>query len=388
MKKFLLSLVISFALIPNVLAAYNAYEYNLENEDNLYRDIDETHEYYLALRYLTKEGVIQGYQDGYFRPDDPIQRDELMKILMDVFHNNYSDKDEISCFPDIISFEWYTKRICRAKALGYVHGFEHDGLFHPEWNATRAEASKMILNTLDVTPTDYDAESPSPWLDLNGDEWFYSFAKVIEEKNLFPEDWNTFYPQIDMTRGLASELIFRSMVMIDTGMDSFDPEAISTFEFGGHDSGTYIVKQVNTDDTIELDNGETVLLIGVDRPELYAADCYADEAYAYIKNNLLGQEVELKKDVFGNDRDDHGNLLRYVYLKDQHTYSFNYQILYDGFAYVEEPFLYQFYYDLRNASSAAYATGRGLWDSGACRETTRSLYELQKYPTDSWIDGE
>ncbi len=353
--------------------------------NDLYRDIDETNEYYLALRYLTKEGVIEGYYDGYFRPEDPILRAELIKMLMDVFYDSYSSQDELSCFPDIPNFEWYTKRVCKAKSLGFVSGFKHDGLFHPDWNATRAEGSKMILNTLSITPTTYDAVSPSPWIDLDKTEWFYSFAKVIKEKNLFPEDWNTFYPYYELTRGLAAELIFRSIVMLQTGMDTYLPEAISTWEFGGHDDGTYIVKTVNTDDSITLTNGEKVRLIGVDKPELYAADCYADEALAYTKNALLDQEIELKKDAFGDDKTPQGELLRYVYFKGEHSFSFNYQVLYDGYAYVDESDLYQFYYDLINAMSSAYATGRGLWDPGACRESTRSLLELKNYPSDEFV---
>jgi hypothetical protein len=67
-------------------------------------------------------------------------------------------------------------------------------------------------------------------------------------------------------------------------------------------------------------------------------------------------------------------------LAGQHEFSFNYQLLYDGFSYLEEKDLYQFYYDLRGALDAAYATGRGLWSKDTCRGTTRSLFELRKYP--------
>jgi len=391
LKKLLSAITLIFFSVPSLVFAQTEYSptyYNLANSDQLYHDVDETNEYYLALRYLTKEGIIEGYQDGYYRPNDPILRAELMKMLMDVFHDNYSSQDELSCFPDTPNFEWYTKRICKAKKLGFVHGFKHDGLFHPDWDATRAEAAKMILNTLGVTPTEYDPNPPSPWLDLNGDEWFYSFAKVIQEKNLFNEDWTYFYPYWKMDRGLAAELLFRSLIMIETGMETFDPEAISTWEFGGHDTGTFTVERVNMDDTIYLSNGETVRLIGVNRPDFYAEDCYVDEAQAYIKNNLLGREVELKKDAFGDNRNPQEELLRYVYIIGEgHTYSFNYQILYDGYAYLEEPDLYQFYYDFRGALNAAYATGRGLWNSGACRGTTRSLYELRNYPTEDFIEN-
>lgn len=351
----------------------------LTTENGLYKDVDSSNSHYLAIRYLTSIGVVEGYDNGYFKPNEPIKRAELMKILMDSFYGDYIKSDDLSCFRDVPSYEWFTKRICKAKKKKIIDGFKHDGLFHPEKNTTRAEASKMILNAMGIktnnNPTD-------PWKDVSQDDWFYIFAKIVKEKNLFPSHWTYFYPHWQIERGLACELIFRIIVMRETGMDRFDESVISSYKFGAFDPGVYEVKQINTDDTIILTNKEVVRLIGIDRPNFFAVDCFYRESHFYMKENLLGKKVRLKKDVFGDNRNPQGELLRYIYFDSDYDHSFNYHVLMDGYAYLEGKNLYQFSGEFQQATETARTLGNGLWANERCIGSTRSLFELHQYPTD------
>jgi endonuclease YncB( thermonuclease family) len=64
-------------------------------------------------------------------------------------------------------------------------------------------------------------------------------------------------------------------------------------------------------DTLELENGEVVRLIGIDSPE--HSDPGGDIARDYLSALVLNRRVIL---VPGNEeRDDYGRLLRYVYVK-------------------------------------------------------------------------
>ena len=72
-------------------------------------------------------------------------------------------------------------------------------------------------------------------------------------------------------------------------------------------------------DTIVLESGEKVRLIGVDTPELHhpkkPVQYYAKEAKEFTKSLVEGKDVRLKYDWQRKDK--YGRTLAYVYLKDR-----------------------------------------------------------------------
>ena len=92
------------------------------------------------------------------------------------------------------------------------------------------------------------------------------------------------------------------------------------------------VTRVIDGDTIEIEGGKRIRLIGMDTPELNKSGetgCYGREAYDYANKLLAGQMVRLEKDVSEMDR--YGRLLRFVYLGDT---LINEKLVRDGYARV------------------------------------------------------
>lgn len=79
---------------------------------------------------------------------------------------------------------------------------------------------------------------------------------------------------------------------------------------------TYTVKRVIDGDSLELSNGETIRLIGIDIPEADTKE--ATEVKDFVKSLVEGKEVRLEFDV--QERDKYGRLLAYVYVP-VHLYS-------------------------------------------------------------------
>ena len=84
-----------------------------------------------------KYGVLRGDEDGSIRPQGIITRAEMVAIVIRSL--NVQVADTASKFNDVDGSEWYAKDIAAASELGLVNGYE-DGSFKPENTITRAEA--------------------------------------------------------------------------------------------------------------------------------------------------------------------------------------------------------------------------------------------------------
>lgn len=118
------------------------------------------------------------------------------------------------------------------------------------------------------------------------------------------------------------------------------------FTFGkAYDYNDISVKRVIDGDTIQLENGEKVRLIGIDTPEMHESEkLYKDSqrsgqdpraiqelgrrAYQFTKKLLEGKRVRLELDLEKHDK--YSRLLAYVFLKDG-TFA-NAEIVKQGYA--------------------------------------------------------
>lgn len=102
-----------------------------------------------SIKALAALGVIAGYEDGTFRPDAMVNRAELLKMLVIGTGTQPVPKDS-GCFPDV-SDEWFSPYVCYAKKQGWVTGYD-DGTFKPGQPVTTAEALKMMMVAFGYVP--------------------------------------------------------------------------------------------------------------------------------------------------------------------------------------------------------------------------------------------
>jgi hypothetical protein len=76
----------------------------------VFRDTDLSH-YRDSIETLESEGVISGYGDGRFGPDNTITRAEILKVLLGS-KGITPVAPEARCFPDVIVNKWYHAYIC------------------------------------------------------------------------------------------------------------------------------------------------------------------------------------------------------------------------------------------------------------------------------------
>jgi micrococcal nuclease len=90
--------------------------------------------------------------------------------------------------------------------------------------------------------------------------------------------------------------------------------AISIFHSVYPKTQEQIVVRVLDGDTIELENGDRIRLLGIDAPEI--GEPFSQEAKLALEDMLLGRLVKIEKDAAWN-KDKYGRLLRYVFLDDK-----------------------------------------------------------------------
>ena len=138
---------------------------------NRYADVAADAWYNTAVSTMTKAGIVDGYPDGTFRPDAPITRAEMAKIIS-LFAK--LDKSE-SRFTDIAG-HWAEAYIKLAAGNGWIAGYP-DGTFAPQRNITRAETATMINRVLDRVPSEeshlLSRGVMQIWPDSNPGDWFY-----------------------------------------------------------------------------------------------------------------------------------------------------------------------------------------------------------------------
>lgn len=102
--------------------------------------------WYINYIYTAKKrGMIEGFPDGYFRPNNYISRAATLKILLEAAGKAVVETDDN--FNDCPKGEWFSKYTSYAKSNNIVEGYKNDG-FHPGDNITRAEAVKITVTAM------------------------------------------------------------------------------------------------------------------------------------------------------------------------------------------------------------------------------------------------
>ena len=159
-------------LTPEAKAAYGT---NI----NRFKDVPAGAWYGTAVSTLCNMGVITGYQDGTFGPQRNITRAELATILAR-FCDSSGNNTVLDRFTDI-SHCWARKYINLAAENGLVYGYT-DGTFRPDQNITRAETIVMVNRILGRSASaDTVVKGYKTFSDVPTGAWYY--WDIVEASN-------------------------------------------------------------------------------------------------------------------------------------------------------------------------------------------------------------
>ncbi len=146
--------------------------------NNIFTDVPGNAWYNNAISTLANAGIVDGYPDGTFMPDEPITRAEFAALAVRFFKVKNVNKD----YFDDDEGHWAEPEINAAASIGLIEGYG-DGTFRPERNIKRSEAMTIVNKVLGRHPhKDQLLPGMITWED-NMDENAWYWAEVQEATN-------------------------------------------------------------------------------------------------------------------------------------------------------------------------------------------------------------
>jgi hypothetical protein len=121
----------------------NAAGFNEPVSGQTFSDVPVGSAFYEYIERMARRGIISGYGDGTFRPGNQATRGQSAKIVARAA--GFEEPITGQTFSDVPSTHPFYQYIERMARRGLINGYS-DGTFRPQNNATRGQASKIVAN--------------------------------------------------------------------------------------------------------------------------------------------------------------------------------------------------------------------------------------------------
>ncbi|MDY6315254.1 MAG: S-layer homology domain-containing protein [Clostridia bacterium] len=139
--KRIVGLLIAFTLVLTSVSV-------LADGLSVFSDVDITTDEGIAVYTLYAEGIVKGYGDGTFGIDKSLTRAETSRMINLLF--KYTDAGE-NTFSDVSYDDWYYDDVNIAVKAGFIVGFE-DGTFRGNDPVTRQQACSIVARIVKPAP--------------------------------------------------------------------------------------------------------------------------------------------------------------------------------------------------------------------------------------------
>jgi hypothetical protein len=172
-------------------------------------DVPSSHPYAVPINDLAARGVISGYDNGYFGPDDPVKRQQFAKLIVLTLGRSAAESD-ISPFDDVEptgpGVLYPDHYVAVAAALGITEGTS-PGEYSPYREITRAQLITMVGRAAGLA--DPPAEYSPPFADFSDTHYPWArraaYAGLLDGLQGIGPDYDFWAPA---TRGEVSAILF------------------------------------------------------------------------------------------------------------------------------------------------------------------------------------
>ena len=178
-----------------------------------FKDVPQNAWYVEFVYDLANDGVISGYEDGTYRPNNNISRAEIATILARMSGEDTKSYDGLNTFTDCSSSHWADEFVNWAAAKGIVHGVGN-GKFDPNAPITREALCTMVMRYAKYTSF-YPVKNGSSANfadDANISNWARDSVYHMQQAGIIHgKGGNRFEPQSNATRAECAKIfdVFR-----------------------------------------------------------------------------------------------------------------------------------------------------------------------------------
>ncbi|EKD93330.1 MAG: amidase, partial [uncultured bacterium] len=195
-------------------------EEETSNEFDLEQNDYQTHWAKDYIDKVIEAGIASGVSDDTFAPDQEITRAELVKMMVNA--SGYWVQRSITekPFTDVELDAWYAPYIEVAKWAGMIQGYD-DGSFRPNAKINRVEAIKILIEgvlkgELILDPTqgllaNFNLKQ-NPFTDVDLDQWYAKYVLYAYTNSIVSGyGEGMFKPDQSMSRGEFAKVVVEAM---------------------------------------------------------------------------------------------------------------------------------------------------------------------------------
>ena len=203
--KRLTCLVIALMMIISCIPVFAAFS-----------DVQPTAAYSQAVSALSQLGVINGYEDGTFKPDNDVTRAEFTAMLMRVLGAGSVGSTSSADLPftDISdtdsSISWAIPNINTAYKNGIINGYPEDNTFRPNANVLYEEAVKMVVCALGY----------GSYVNTDVEPWYSDYINQARTMTIIKNAQNMGNVGSPASRACIAQMLYDSLEvpLVETGM--------------------------------------------------------------------------------------------------------------------------------------------------------------------------
>lgn len=197
----------------------------IEHYPTLFTDVMPGSTFYPFIRCLWCRGIINGYDDGSFRPNNALTRGQLAKIVSNAA--GFSEPPGAQIFEDVVPGSTFYDFVQRLAGRGHIQGYPCGGpnepcgagnlpYFRPNGNASRGQISKIVSEAAGLT----GRPNRQMFEDVPPGSTFYDFIQRLAELGVMsgypcggasepcgPGNLPYFRPGNNATRGQTAKIV-------------------------------------------------------------------------------------------------------------------------------------------------------------------------------------
>jgi hypothetical protein len=172
-----------------------------------FSDVPDDHWAKSPIQFMSTLGIMNGYYDNKFRPDDSVSRAELASMLVRLKGLDVNDATS-DPYPDVSKDYWAAKYIRAVSYMDIMKTYP-DGTFKPDKKVTRVEGA--VILTKFTGATEPETLLKDPFVDVPKNHWGAKYVAAAQNYGLI--DYligKKFEPNKELTRAEVAELLSKT----------------------------------------------------------------------------------------------------------------------------------------------------------------------------------